>query len=166
MPWSSLCSSLSCSLLLCSLLLSHLLPSCSRSSCGCCQCVSCHGVSHGPPCRIEAQDWAVDCQVVAPTVLWCYNKSLHNWFYLFHTCTDTGVIATHAFIFLLASGPIALVDSCAAHCCDSELRLIVHCDPLLHWQLLYTLLYCSLRVFSQACWVACSPRLDFFIVLQ
>ena len=46
-------------------------------------------------------------------------------FYLFW-CTDTGVIVTHAFIFLPASGPIVLVDSCAVRCCDSELRLTVH----------------------------------------
>ena len=233
-------------------------------------------------------------------------------------CTDTGVIATHTFIFLLAFSPISLVDSCTARCCDSELHFIVYCDlfvmiihaamiwtlisfllyshlllpsllsycfpfrvlvpygcthspswrlycsrwlipripvlggcvsttisitsesvvvlqtcirfylatitvspcepvlpriflylaveaslnprlnittdhfahadsPCVHvvqslarkshntivpvtllflWHLLFALLYCSLRVFSQACWVACSPRFDFFIVLQ
>ena len=46
--------------------------------------------------------------------------------FIYFTCTDTGVIVTHAFIFLPASGPIVLVDSCAARCCDSELRLTVH----------------------------------------
>ena len=50
-------------------------------------------------------------------------------FYLLR-CTNTGVIMTHAFIFLPASGPIVLTDSCAARCCDSELRLTVHCCAL------------------------------------
>ena len=67
----------------------------------------------------------------------CYNKDLHDWFLFISMCTNTGVIATHAFIFLPASGPIVLVDSHAAHYCDSELRLIVHCDLLLQWH------YCS-----------------------
>ena len=56
----------------------------------------------------------------------CYDKDLHDRFLFIPTCTDTGVIATHALIFLPASGPIVLVDSHAAHCCDSELRLTVH----------------------------------------
>ena len=43
---------------------------------------------------------------------------------------------------------------------------IVAVTLLFLWCLLFTLLYCSHRVFSQACWVACSPRLDFFVVLQ
>ena len=70
------------------------------------------------------------------------------------------------FIFLPASGPIVLVDSCAAHCCDSELRLTVHCCAL--WHYCSCNAYCSrypivlLQYISQACWVLCSPRLDFF----
>ena len=70
--------------------------------------------------------------------------------------------------------PHCSVDSCAARCCDSELRLtvyycalwpIVAVTLLFLWRLLFALLYCSCRVFSQACWVASSPRLDFFVVL-
>ena len=56
----------------------------------------------------------------------CYDKNLQTDFIYFTRCTDTGVIVTHAFIFLPASGPIVLIDSCAARCCDSELRLTVH----------------------------------------
>ena len=50
------------------------------------------------------------------------------------TCTDTGVIVTHTFIFLPASGPIILLthaqlavvtQSCAL------LYITAHCDPLL-----------------------------------
>ena len=60
-------------------------------------------------------------------------------FYLF-LCVlilESSCIMTHAFIFLLAFGPIRYCDSCAAHYCDSELHLIVHCDLLLQWH------YCS-----------------------
>ena len=55
-------------------------------------------------------------------------------FIYFTRCTDTGVIATHAFIFLLASGPIVMsthaqlavvTQSCAL------LYIAVHCDLLL-----------------------------------
>ena len=46
--------------------------------------------------------------------------------FIYFTCTDTGVIVTHAFIFLPAFGHIVIVDSCAARYCDSELRLTVH----------------------------------------
>ena len=73
----------------------------------------------------------------------CYAKDLHNQFYLFHMCTDTGVIITHAFIFLLASDPFVLVDSCAACCCASELCSIVHCDLLLQWHHCSCDAYCS-----------------------
>ena len=60
----------------------------------------------------------------------CYDKDLQTDFYLFYRCTDTGVIVTHTLTLLLASGPIVLIDSCAARCCDSELRLTVHCCAL------------------------------------
>ena len=64
---------------------------------------------------------------------------------------------SHSFIFLPAFGPIWLVDSCAARCCDSELRLTVHCCALwpiiavtllFLWRLLFALLYCSLTVYK------------------
>ena len=64
----------------------------------------------------------------------CYDKDLHDWFLFIFTCTDTGVIMTHAFIFLPASGPIVLLtyaqltvvtQSCAL------LYITAHCDPLL-----------------------------------
>ena len=51
-------------------------------------------------------------------------------FYYFTRFTNTGVMVTHSFIFLPAFGPICPVDSCAARCCDSELRLTVHCCAL------------------------------------
>ena len=60
-------------------------------------------------------------------------------------------------IFLPASGPIVLVDSCTARCCDSELRLTVHCCALwpivavtllFLWRLLFALPYCSLTVYK------------------
>ena len=56
---------------------------------------------------------------------------------------------------LPALGPITLVDSCTACCCDSELRLTVHrcalwpivaVTLLFLWRLLFALLYCSLTV--------------------
>ena len=61
------------------------------------------------------------------------------------------------FIFLPASGPIVLIDSCAARYCDSELCLTVHycalwpivaVTLLFWWRLLFALPYCSLTVYK------------------
>ena len=74
-------------------------------------------------------------------------------------CTDTGVIVTHALsfyrplapLFLLTHAQLAVVtQSCAL------LYSTAHCD------LLFALPIVLLRYISQACWVLCSPRLDFF----
>ena len=43
---------------------------------------------------------------------------------------------------------------------DSGLRITVHCCAL--WHLLFALPIVLLQYISQACWVLCSPRLDFF----
>ena len=97
----------------------------------------------------------------------CYDKDLHDWFlfillmYWYWSHSDS------RFIFLPASGPIVRFDSCTARCCDSELRLTVHYCAL--WPIvavtllfLWRLLIVLLQYISQACWVLCSPRLDFF----
>ena len=55
-----------------------------------------------------------------------------------------------------------LVDSCTAHCSDSELRLTVHCCALWLIVLVTALLYCSLTVLKSGMLGTCSPRLDFF----
>ena len=81
-------------------------------------------------------------------------------------------------IFLLASGPICLVESwwlLLTHAqltmVTQKLRLTVHCCALwpivavtllFLWRLLLVLLIVLLQYISQACWVLCSPRLDFF----
>ena len=92
-------------------------------------------------------------------------------FYLFYSVYWYWSHSDSHFIFLPASGPIVLIDSCAARCCDSELHLTVHCCTLwpivavtllFLWRLLFTLPIVLLRYISQACWVLCSPRLDFF----
>ena len=73
------------------------------------------------------------CSVLVSLDVWSYlvmTRTYKPIFIYLTWCTDTGVIVTHAFIFLPASGPIVLVDSCAARCCDSELRLTVHCCVL------------------------------------
>ena len=57
----------------------------------------------------------------------CVTISTYRLIFIYLTqYTDTGVISDSRFIFLPASGPIVLLDSCAARCCDSELRLTVH----------------------------------------
>ena len=101
----------------------------------------------------------------------CYNKDLQTDFYLITRCTDTGVIATHALsfywplapLFLLTHAQLAVVtQSCAL------LYIAAHCDLLLQWRYCPCYAYCShytivlLQYISQACWVPCSPRLDFF----
>ena len=99
----------------------------------------------------------------------CYDKDLHGWFYLF-LCVlilESLWLTPSSFYWPLASLFLWLMHSSllwlrAVQYC--ALWPIVAVTPLFLWQLLFTLLYCSLRVFSQACWVACSPRLDFFIV--
>ena len=77
-------------------------------------------------------------------------------FYLFTWCTDTGVIVTHT-LSSTSLWPIILVDSCAARCCDSELRLTVHycalwpivaVTLLFSLHLLFALPYCSLTVYK------------------
>ena len=64
-----------------------------------------------------------------------------------------------------------LVDSCAAHLVTQSCALLyiaAHCDLLLQWRYCSSDAYCShypivlLQYLSQACWVLCSPRLDFF----
>ena len=64
-------------------------------------------------------------------------------------CTDTGVIMTHTFIFLPASGPIVLVthaqltvvtQSCAllctvTYCCSDTIVLVT---PIVHVTLLFS----------------------------
>ena len=86
-------------------------------------------------------------------------------------CTNTGVIVTHALsfyrplapLFVLTRAQLAVVtQSCAL------LYTAAHCDLLLQWRYCSSDAYCSrylivlLRYISQACWVLCSPRLDFF----
>ena len=70
-------------------------------------------------------------------------------FYLLSMCTDTGVIVTHAFIFLPASGPIVLVthvqlavvtQSCAVlctvtYCCSDTIVLVT---SIVHVTLLFS----------------------------
>ena len=46
-------------------------------------------------------------------------------------CTDTGVIVTHTFIFLLASGPIILVTHVQLAIVTQSCASTVHCDLLL-----------------------------------
>ena len=95
-------------------------------------------------------------------LLW---QGLTDRFYLFTRCTDTGVIATHALsfyrplapLFLLTRAQLAVVtQSCAL------LYIAAHCDLLFWWRLLFALPIVLLQYISQACWVLCSPRLDFF----
>ena len=70
----------------------------------------------------------------------CYDKDLQAQFLFISTCTDTGVIATHALsfyrplapLFLLTHAQLAVVtQSCAL------LYITAHCDLLLQWR------YCS-----------------------
>ena len=56
-------------------------------------------------------------------------------FYLFHMCTDTRVIVTHAFIFLPASGPIVLLT-------HAQLTIVTQSCAVLH-----TVTYCSCDVY-------------------
>ena len=102
---------------------------------------------------------------------WCYDKDLQTDFIYFNSVYWYWSHSDSRFIFLPASGPIVLIDLCAARCCDSELRLTVHrcalwpivaVTLLFWWHLLFALPIVLLRYISQACWVLCSPRLDFF----
>ena len=101
----------------------------------------------------------------------CYDKNLQTDFIYFTRCTDTGVIVTHALSFYRPLAPLLLLthaqlavvtQSCAL------LYIAAHCDLLLQWRYCSCDAYCSrylivlLRYISQACWVPCSPRLDFF----
>ena len=62
----------------------------------------------------------------------CYDKDLHNWFYLF-LCTDTGVIATHALSFYR---PLAPLSCWLMHSSLLWLRAAPYCT------LLRTVTYC------------------------
>ena len=114
---------------------------------------------------------------VAQNLQTCHDKDLQDWFIYFYTCTDTGVIATHALsfyrplapLFLLTHAQLAVVtQSCALlyDCC--ALWPIVAVTLLLQWRYCSGDAYCSrysivlLQYISRACWVLCSPRLDFF----
>ena len=108
--------------------------------------------------------------VFVDMIVKCYNKDLHDRFiyfcvYWYWSHYDS------PFIFLPASGPIVLLthaqlavvtQSCAL------LYITAHCDLLLQWRHCSCDAYCScylivlLQYLSQACWVLCSPRLDFF----
>ena len=98
----------------------------------------------------------------------CYDKDLHRLIFIYLLVYWYWSHSDSCLIFLPASGPIVHVDSCTAHCCDSELRLAAHCDLLLQWRYCSHDTYCLrylivlLQYISQACWVLCSPRLDFF----
>ena len=73
------------------------------------------------------------------------------------------LVPRHALLISLLS---SVTQSCAL------LYIAVHCDLLLQWRYCSCDAYCSrylivlLRYISQVCWVPCSPRLDFFLVLQ
>ena len=87
-------------------------------------------------------------------VMWtCWVSSTSP--YLFIVLHDSFLVMHYWFLY-------CLVDSCAAHYCDSELRLTVHCCALWLIVLVTALPIVLLRYISQACWVPCSPRLDFF----
>ena len=51
--------------------------------------------------------------------------------FIYFTCTDTGVIVTHAFIFLPASSPIVLVQLAVVTQSCALLYITAHCDLLL-----------------------------------
>ena len=114
-------------------------------------------------------------------VSWYWGSSSSGWSavtirtytanFIYFTCTDTGVIATHALsfyrplapLFSLTHAQLAVVtQSCAL------LYIAAHCDLLSQWRYCACDAYCSrypivlLQYLSQACWVPCSPRLDFF----
>ena len=86
-------------------------------------------------------------------------------FYLFTWCTDTGVIVTHT---LSSTGLWPHYSCWLMRSSLLWLRAAPYCT------LLRTVTYCScdaycshysivlLQYISQACWVLCSPRLDFF----
>ena len=109
-------------------------------------------------------------------MIWTYTASVttrtYRPIFIYLTwCTDTGVIVTHALsfyrplapLFSLTHAQLAIVtQSCAL------LYIAAHCDLLLQWHYCSRDAYCSrylivlLQYISQACWVLCSPRLDFF----
>ena len=120
-----------------------------------------HACWSGPGLVSEVRD-------AQPPILmatYCYDKDLQTDFYLFYSVYWYWSHSDSHLTLLPASGPIVCVDSCAARCCDSELRLTVHCCalwPIVAVTLLFALPIVLLRYISQACWVLCSPRLDFF----
>ena len=87
-----------------------------------------------------------------------------DFIYLF-PCTDTGVIATHTLSFYQPLAPLS---------CWLMRSLLLWLRAAPYCTLLRTVTYCSsdaycsccsivlLQYLSQACWVLCSPRLDFF----
>ena len=98
-----------------------------------------------------------------------------DFIYLF-LCTDTGVIATHALSFYWPLAPLSYWLMCSSllwlraapyctllctvtYCCSDA---IVAVTLLFLWRLLFTIPIVLLQYLSQACWVLCSPRLDFF----
>ena len=104
------------------------------------------------------------------TVVFCYDKDLHDWFYLifvywYWSHSDS------CLIFLPASGPIVLLTHVQLAVVTQSCTLLyiaAHCDLLLQWRYCPSDAYCPhyfivlLQYLSQACWVLCSPRLDFF----
>ena len=119
--------------------------------------------------------WAMNCFEQTPLskalLPECYDKDWHDWFLFIIMCTDTGVIVTHTFIFLPASGPIVPLTHAQLAVVTQSCTLLyitAHCDLLLQWRYCSCDAYCLrysivlLQYLSQACWVLCSPRLDFF----
>ena len=119
------------------------------TTCHCCHCQL-------PPwhCYSPHQPlWPLQSHHLQP----CYDKGLTDRFLFIYSVYWYWSHSDSCFIFLPASGPIVLVDSCAACCCDSELRLTVHCCALwpivavtllFLWRLLFALPYCSLTVYK------------------
>ena len=101
----------------------------------------------------------------------CYDKDLHDWFLFISRVlileslwlTPLSFYRPLAPLFLLTHAQLAVVtQSCAL------LYFTAHRDLLLQWRYCSGDTYCSrysivlLQYLSQACWLLCSPRLDFF----
>ena len=114
--------------------------------------------------------WKSRGQVGSTMDVTCYDKDLHDRF-LFISVYWYGSHSNSCLILLPASSPIislthaqlaVVTQSCAL------LYITAHCDLLLQWRYCSSDAYCSrysivlLQYISQACWVPCSPRLDFF----
>ena len=100
----------------------------------------------------------------------CYDKDLHDWFIYFYVYWYWSH-SDSRFIFLLASGPIVSLTHAQLAVVTQSCTLLyttAHCDWLLQWCYCPCDAYCLrypivlLQYLSQACWVLCSPRLDFF----